>query len=947
MRQKIFDALAATCAKSPWLVLVGALVLTAAAGWLSQGLRMETRVLDLVPSDDPAAIEYNDIIRQYSSASQIIIGIEGGDREEMITFAEELGKKARLATYTDEETGEKKPYVKRITVRADTDFIAEHGLMLTKVSDLKNMDALFQDLEMSPLLAAYNDFLEREYIEDSGSVTEREHEDRAIDGLKSIVRWLEGIELVGRGDEKLEKHADLVTSLLSTGNPYLFSDDDRLLLALVMPAISVDNMEETIVGVRSLRDEVINGIKYQKRAGGGLKDLFPGLTVRMTGMPALTLEEGEVAYEDMGLSSLVSLILVFALFIIAFRMWTAPLLAMINLMLGIVWTSGFIALTFGRLNLFTLMFAVILIGLGIDFAIHLNAAYSTARGMGKSIEDSLKEMFERSGAGVVTGALTTAAAFFVLALTGLEALVELGIVLAAGIVLTLLASMTVLPAMYAIHSRVQDRLVSGKERKQKPPRLAFPFLAWLGEAIHRRPWPGFGGLAAVTTASVWMFRFAKFEPDMLEIEPDDMPSVLLHRDILKRFELHPDYAMVTSKSLDETRPMVDKLKKNRLVGRVEAITDFIPSDKEQKDRAGPAEKLGLGMRKFLQPKISVGLPGAAAIADPPEYMTREQAPKEQVEQLLAEFDRLQMNVLEIGQLAFASVKKRLQRTCDRLTGGGDKKFSVILGIKDRLDKTDDLGRKMAEYERAYIPLLAEKIEKMADTSKITLANLPDSIKERYMSKEGNNLVTIYSSVDLWHEGKTDLFVQATKKASDRVTGTAMLIDRLIRLIGSKGLVATFLALGAVFVILLVDFRHLGYAILGMMPLLAGFAWMIGIFVLLGKKFDVANVEAIPLILGIGVDDAVHMLHGVRRRGAAATPDILRHTGRALLLTSLTTGIAFGSIAFASHRGLAGMGLLLVLGVMCCFIASVALLPALVRIFLKDKGSNKQEETCHA
>jgi predicted RND superfamily exporter protein len=133
----------------------------------------------------------------------------------------------------------------------------------------------------------------------------------------------------------------------------------------------------------------------------------------------------------------------------------------------------------------------------------------------------------------------------------------------------------------------------------------------------------------------------------------------------------------------------------------------------------------------------------------------------------------------------------------------------------------------------------------------------------------------------------------------------------------------------------------------MMPLLAGFAWMIGIFVLLGKKFDVANVEAIPLILGIGVDDAVHMLHGVRRRGAAATPDILRHTGRALLLTSLTTGIAFGSIAFASHRGLAGMGLLLVLGVMCCFIASVALLPALVRIFLKDKGSNKQEETCHA
>ncbi|MCP4601354.1 MAG: MMPL family transporter [Proteobacteria bacterium] len=942
MRQKIFDAFASAAGRSPWLVIVAGVLLTVVSIGLSENLKMETRVLDLLPPDDPAAIQYDDIIKQYKSASQIMIGIKGKDRDQMIAFADEIGKRAKEATFTDKETGKKVPYVKRVTVRADVEFIAEHGLMLTKVRDLENLDELFQNLELAPLITAYNDFLEREYIEDTGSVTEREKEDRAISGLKNIVKWLNGIEQVDKGEAALEMYAGEVTDLLSTGNPYFFSDDDQLLLAMVSPNISIDRMEETIEGAYSLREDVINEIKFEKLDNGQIKDRFPGITARMTGMPALGLEEGEVAFSDMGTSSLISLVLVFGLFILAFRMWTAPLLAIINLIFGIIWTSGFIALTIGRLNLFTLMFAVILIGLGIDFAIHLNAAFSTARSQGKSIEQALSEMFKWAGPGVVTGALTTAAAFLALALTGLDALVELAVVLGAGILLTLLASLTVLPSMYAIHSRVSDRRAKGKDKETKPVRLAFPFLAAMGKGIQKRPWPVLVVFLIVTAGFGWAFQGAAFEPDMLEMEPADMPSVVLHREIVKRFELHPDYGMVISKSFDESRPIVKKLKKNRLVGRVDAITEFLPTEKEQKKRARIVERMRERMNKIIEPRVTVGLPGAAAIVDPPEFMTREAVPDEQAKQLLSELSRLQMNIQEIGQLAFASVKKRLQRTCDRLTGGENESFSQILELKKQLAQKSDLARDMAVYERAYLPRLAEKIEKMSNTSPITLDTLPDSIKERYLSEKGDNLVTFYSSVDIWDEGKADLFIEATKKASDRVTGTVMVFDRLIELIASKGLMATFLALGAVFVILLIDFRHLGYAVLGMMPLLAGFAWMVGIFVLLGKKFDVANVEALPLILGIGIDDAVHVLHAIRRQGIGALPNVLRHTGRALLLTSLTTGVAFGSIAFASHRGLAGMGLLLVLGVVSCFIASVVLLPALARIFLKADKSNEKE-----
>jgi hypothetical protein len=373
------------------------------------------------------------------------------------------------------------------------------------------------------------------------------------------------------------------------------------------------------------------------------------------------------------------------------------------------------------------------------------------------------------------------------------------------------------------------------------------------------------------------------------------------------------------------------MKKNRLVGRVDAITEYLPSEKEQKRRTRLLQRIDGRMTAILAPPEDAGTVGT----------------NPDTELFLGELDRLQMNVQEIGQMAFVSVKNRLHRTCDRLTGGENEKFSIILGLKEQLKNLSGLQAKMAAYQDAYVPVLAGKMKKMANPSPIGMETLPETIKERYMSEKGSNLITIYSSVDLWQGDKTKLFLEATSNASDKVTGAAILNDRLITLIGEKGTIGIFLALGTIFLILLVDFRSLSYAVLGMIPLVGGFIWMVGLFVLFGWKFDVANVEALPLILGIGIDDAVHVLHAVKRRGMNNLPDILRHTGRALLLTSLTTGIAFGAIAFSSHRGLAGMGLLLVLGVVSCFIASVVLLPAVMRIFFRDKTSKEQKEANHA
>ena len=127
---------------------------------------------------------------------------------------------------------------------------------------------------------------------------------------------------------------------------------------------------------------------------------------------------------------------------------------------------------------------------------------------------------------------------------------ELGVVLGVGIILTLISSMTVLPAMYVIHERISRRVRKGKEKTPKPVYLSFPFLFSMGKGITRRPILVTVLMLAVTGGAVWIAKCAQFEGDMMEMEPPDMPSVTLHREILKKFEINPDYTMVTAPDIE-------------------------------------------------------------------------------------------------------------------------------------------------------------------------------------------------------------------------------------------------------------------------------------------------------------------------------------------------------------------------------------------------------------
>ena len=193
---------------------------------------------------------------------------------------------------------------------------------------------------------------------------------------------------------------------------------------------------------------------------------------------------------------------------------------------------------------------------------------------------------------------------------------------------------------------------------------------------------------------------------------------------------------------------------------------------------------------------------------------------------------------------------------------------------------------------------------------------------------------------MWSKEELDKFAAQTAEVDERISGTEQLIIVMFDSILSDGRKAALLALLVIVILVLIHF-HGPVGLLSLVPLAAGAVAMLGLMYILGEKYNYMNLIAVPIILGIGIDDGIHALHRFRNEVGMGSEKINRafsHVGRAILLTSLTTMIGFGSIAFYTMEGMASFGRALFMGVGACFIATIFVLPAVLRLFTrKNKG----------
>lgn len=416
----------------------------------------------------------------------------------------------------------------------------------------------------------------------------------------------------------------------------------------------------------------------------------------------------------------------------------------------------------------------------------------------------------------------------------------------------------------------------------------------------------------------------QWEYDFMELQPKGTPSQITQKTILDKFEISPDFAMVKARSLEECRKLTEEFKKvgNRtgLIGSVDAITEFLPEETVQREN--------IGVIDAFKEKLTA--------ISPEVQLTENDAYK-----LNRELIRLHQNIVEIGEMSVMSngESNKIIRKCDQLVGREDND-SYILSLAKRFDSSSIDLTVLNRFQRIAGEVLKKRLLEMSGTQLVTLENLPEDIRKRYVNKRNNDLlINVYPKGYIWNEKSLNTFNEQTKKVNERTTGMPAIAQLLITFISEKGAQATVISAIAIILFLMIDFRSFKYTLLAVIPLTIGTIWMVGLMAASGMKLSMMNFMAMPLIIGIGIDYGVHVLHRYRIEGNGSIPLVMKFTGRAILLTSLTTMIGFGSMATGTHVGMAVFGLTLFFGVGACFISSSFILPAVITLCEKIFSKN--------
>jgi hypothetical protein len=553
----------------------------------------------------------------------------------------------------------------------------------------------------------------------------------------------------------------------------------------------------------------------------------------------------------------------------------------------------------------TAMMSVILIGLGIDFSVHIISGYTEKRNQGLDVQIAMQETLLRFGPGIITGGITTGLAFLTLMISETVGMQELGIMAGMGIIFTMLATIIILPTMLVIRERVLKNFNKSLPSKD----VSYPFLGRIAIFTAKNRW--FMGIIFLLLTGFLFNRALNMSVDYnyLNMEPVGLESIKLQEELIEAFDLSSDFVMFTTDNLDDARELTRRAREMETTGWVESISDYLP------DSDGLEEQY-----RFLQ-DLRRNLESREI---------RKQMSSHDVKMYHKELERLEANIIELQDLAFLGGQDKVYDKAIKLVGeAGD---SVARGNITQFINALDTGLTKIEltyFQQQFSTAFKSTIIEMANTEPLTLDNLPSEIKNRFTGKSGNIfIINVYPEKNIWEDSRfLYRFTDEATELSEKATGLPPIFVELMDIMSKDGKKATYFAIIAVFFVLLIDFRSLKYALVGMVPLIFGAIWMTGLMEILGLKFTMMNILAVPLIIGIGIDDGVHILH--RWKMEKNLDIVYRSTGKAILLTSLTTMLGFGSLWFATYRGLGSMGIALFIGVGTCFLATLFIIPAIL------------------
>ena len=845
-------------------------------------LQFDTSRDNLVGSNKKYHQNYLRLKQEFPQQSDLVVVIESENLEKNRQFAERIG--AKLAAETNLFTD--------VWYKGDLPMMGAKALLFAPENDLVNTKKTLKDV--SPFIQKFarttNLVSLFEQINTAFRTAPREtnaQTESLIQSLPALTR------IVSQADASLNgpgtPPSPGAMALLNAGDEavrqtYITFANGKIFLVTAHAPVH-DLNGKAVERLRQLIEQTQSEV--------------PGLNVGLTGEPVIEHDEMEQSQKDTTVASIVALVLCALIFIYGYSETGRPVKATICLVVGLAYTLAFATLTVGHLNILTITFVPILIGLAIDFGVHLVTRYEEELRRGKSKEEALTKAMVFTGQGIFVGALTTAGAFLAMWLTNFKGIQEMGIICGGGLMVCFIPMMTLLPVLLLRgRQNVMDHKSSAVERRARIENI------WLERPVLVMVVVGVLCVLALTQA-----RKVYFDYNLLDMESRGMPAVAFIQKLIDSADKSIIFCAVVAdseKQAVEFQKQIEKLPTVASNGVV-SMAAFLDEDQTEKLKL-------IGEIKQEVAPLHFGTPDAQPVN-------------------IENFSRTLYSLYGYLGAALDEIKDSNPNLTAQLVSLreaiNDLRKDMLGG--DAVARADHAAR-LAEFQQALfndVRRTFQTLQDQDDRAPLRVEDLPPALRNRFVGVSGKFLLQVYPKYDVWQRGNQEKFIADLRTIDPDVTGTPVQLYEYTTLLKSSYETAAWYSLIAIAILVFIHFRSFGAVILSLLPVGIGTLWLAGLMGWLKIPFNPANIMTLPLVIGIGVTNGIHILN---RFAEERTPSILsRSTGKAVLVSGLTAIAGFGSLMLAKHRGIHSLGCIMATGIATCMIAGLAFLPALLNL----------------
>ena len=833
-----------------WWVIAFYLVL-AVAGWFytKQNLGINSNTSQMFDDDLPFRTTRDHIKKSFPVIEDNIVVVVSGTTPELV---------GSVADSITSQLNQYPEVFQSIYQPTRDEFIKRNQLLFLDSTDLEQLSG--RVLQSKPLLG----FLSNNY------------------NLKGLFSFL-GLTMRYSSPEQLQNLVPLLGRMDRVLAETLRGELDVMSWQNLM-GDSTENIHYGFIQIKPILD--YSRFRPAKPAMGVIRELVQqfnqaGVTVRATGKKAMSYEEMGSVIDGAVQASVLALLMVSIVLWLGLRSIRLIAATLLTLLVGLTLTAAFSAWAVGHLNMISVAFAVLYIGLGVDYAIHICLRFRELRRSDNNSLDSLTISVKDVGPALLLSTLSTSIGFYAFIPTDFAGVSELGLIAGTGMFISLLVTLTLLPCLIWKLSHLSERPM---RKDSLGPRL---------NLHHNRSLIRIATLAFAVVA-IWLLSKAQFDYDPINLRNPKSESVATLRELMANRDFTPWTLHVLAEDSTELVQLSRELKLLPEVDRVINIYSFIPVQQHQKAIIIDSMYTILGQMATFPPGL---------INEPLENQLK----------AIEVFSTLLTSPLFIDNQVINNFASHLTQLAEL--------------------SENELGPTVKAFEHNLLkalPLAINDLKVGLNPQEVTVQMLPSRIKRRWQSNDGTLRLQVFPKERINSNHDMKKFAAAVQQVAPNATGDLVVTIASGETVVSAFKQAIFTALIAIFLLLMVYLRNIRLTLYILMPLVLAGVFAGAVTVLYGIDFNFANIIALPLLLGLGVDNGVHMVH--RARTEPTIGNLLQSsTARAILFSSLTTLLSFGNLAFSPHRGTASMGWILTIGVGFVMVTTLIILPA----FLPD------------